>query len=379
MRLQKNLKKAHFRQDTHWRQMEKQGGGGETGQRRRNGAEAEKWGGGGEMGQRRRNGVEAEKRGRGGETGRRRRNRAEAEERGGGGEMVSRVPAEETEKSLRIQTVRGSITFCASSCTERDEWLAAIGRVVEDYQRMQTFLALRGSAELSPEKTEGGLGAKPPMLIPDSRVVVCMICASDFSLTWRRQHCNACGKVVCRTCSRNKYPLRYLKGRMARVCDQCHRELKRKELMTVNERSPSLLTRSPGSALSSMFHMIHTPSIRKQKKIPSALKEVGASSEGVLMSGYLLRCKRNKRHWKKFWFVIHEKVLYTYGARGNEAAAESLPLLGFTIKGSKDDDPPGPNVLFQLYHKNILYYSFKAEDTHTAQRWIEAMFEASIL
>ncbi|XP_067907416.1 FYVE, RhoGEF and PH domain-containing protein 5-like isoform X2 [Heterodontus francisci] len=284
------------------------------------------------------------------------------------GMKVNRVSVEETEKLFRIQSVQGSITLCASSSTERDEWLAAISRAVEDYQRMQAFLAMRGSAELSPEKMDGGLGAKPPMLIPDSRVVMCMICAGDFSLTWRRRHCNACGKVVCRTCSKNKYPLKYLKGKLSRVCDQCHRELKRKELMTVNERSPSLPARSPGSALSSVFHSFHTSSIRKQKRIPTALKEVAASAEGVSMSGYLQRSKRNKRHWKKLWFVIHEKVLYTYGAKGNKVAAESLPLLGFTIRGSKDDELPGPSTQFQLYHKNILYYSFKSEDAHTAQR-----------
>ncbi|XP_038666792.1 uncharacterized protein LOC119973207 isoform X2 [Scyliorhinus canicula] len=248
------------------------------------------------------------------------------------GMKVSRVSVEETEKLLKIQSVRGSITFCTSSSTERDEWLAAISKAVEDYQRMPTFPGLRGYTE-----------------------------------------------VVCRACSKNKYPLKYLKDKMVRVCDQCHSELKRKELMTVNERSPSLTACSPSSALSSVFHSFQIPFIHKRKRSPTALKEVAASAEGVSISGYLLRCKRNKKHWKKLWFVIYEKVLYTYGARGNKVAAESLPLLGFTVKGSKDDDPAAPSELFQLYHKNILYYSFKAEDIHTAQRWIEAMFEASIL
>ncbi|XP_078066263.1 FYVE, RhoGEF and PH domain-containing protein 5-like [Mustelus asterias] len=295
------------------------------------------------------------------------------------GMKVSSVSVEETEKLLRIQSVRGSITFCASSSAECGEWLAVISKAVENYQKMQTLLALRGNAELSHMKTESGLGAKPPILIPNSRMTMCMICASDFTLTWRRQYCNACGKVVCRACSRNKYPLRYLKGRMVRVCDQCYTELKRKELMTVNERSASLLTHSAGSALSFVLQSLHTPFIQKQKKIPAALREVAASAGGVSICGYLLRCKRNKRHWKKLWFVIHEKVLYTYGARSNKVAAESLPLLGFTVEGSKGDEPAAPGVLFQLYHKNILYYSFKAEDSHTAQRWIGAMFEASIL
>lgn len=41
---------------------------------------------------------------------------------------------------------------------------------------------------------------------------------------------------------------------------------------------------------------------------------MAASGEGATISGYLSRCKRGKRHWKKRWFVIKGKVLYTYTA-----------------------------------------------------------------
>lgn len=35
-------------------------------------------------------------------------------------------------------------------------------------------------------------------------------------------------QIVCRNCSRNKYPLKYLKDRMAKVCDGCYGELKKR-------------------------------------------------------------------------------------------------------------------------------------------------------
>lgn len=47
----------------------------------------------------------------------------------------------------------------------------------------------------------------------------------------------------------------------------------------------------------------------------ASLRQVAASGEGSAISGYLSRCKKGKRHWKKLWFVIKGKVLYTYAAR----------------------------------------------------------------
>uniref|UniRef100_A0A3B5M6B0 FYVE, RhoGEF and PH domain containing 6 n=1 Tax=Xiphophorus couchianus TaxID=32473 RepID=A0A3B5M6B0_9TELE len=66
-----------------------------------------------------------------------------------------------------------------------------------------------------------------PIWIPDLRATMCMICTCEFTLTWRRHHCRACGKVcvVCQACSTNKYYLEYLKNQPARVCDHCFAKL----------------------------------------------------------------------------------------------------------------------------------------------------------
>ncbi|XP_051873654.1 FYVE, RhoGEF and PH domain-containing protein 5-like [Pristis pectinata] len=286
---------------------------------------------------------------------------------------VRKLCADMVENVLRIQGVHGSLTLCASSAQDCDDWESALSTAVEDLRIVRPMLALSEELEVS-----SGLGTTAPMLIPASHVVMCMLCTADFTLPWRRLHCNTCGKVVCRTCCRNKYPLGYLKGRLARVCDQCHKELKRTGPQKEEILQPSL-AHSPTRRFSSMFNILHTPHTCKQRTKQVARLETASSHEGVSMSGDLQRRKASKRQWKKLWFVIHDKVLYTYKSREDEVAAETLPLLGFTIKQWKDGEPPGSSAQFRLYHKNSLYYSFKAEDTHTAQRWIEAMLGASVL
>lgn len=64
-------------------------------------------------------------------------------------------------------------------------------------------------------------------------------------------------------------------------------------------------------------------------------------------------------------FFLQEKV-----------ASESLPLLGFTVKLSDKQAGDEADNVFQLYHQNTLYYSFKAEDNFTAQRWEECSTES---
>lgn len=103
------------------------------------------------------------------------------------------------------------------------------------------------------------------------------------------------------------------------------------------------------------------------------------SEEGSI-SGTLHRTKKSKRSWKRLWFLLKDKVLYTYRAQEEKVASESLPLLGFTVKlSSKPEGVEEEANIFQLYHKNTLYYTFKAKDNYTAQRWVDAMEEATVL
>ncbi|XP_014696709.3 FYVE, RhoGEF and PH domain-containing protein 6 isoform X2 [Equus asinus] len=293
--------------------------------------------------------------------------------------MKVRKPTQEAyQNELKIESVERSFILSASSATERDEWLEAISRSIEEYAKKRiTFCASRSLDEADSENKEevSPLGSKAPIWIPDTRATMCMICTSEFTLTWRRHHCRACGKIVCQACSSNKYGLDYLKNQPARVCEHCFQELQKLD----HQHSPKIGSpgnhKSPSSALSSVLHSI--PSGRKQKKIPAALKEVSANTEDSSMSGYLYRSKGNKKPWKHLWFVIKNKVLYTYAASEDVAALESQPLLGFTVTQVKDEN--SESRVFQLLHKNMLFYVFKADDAHSAQKWIEAFQEGTIL
>ncbi|NWR51274.1 FGD5 protein, partial [Regulus satrapa] len=290
------------------------------------------------------------------------------------GMKVSRPVTEKAQNILKIEYDEQCLTLSASSCSERDDWYSCISKHIPDDCKALKTSTFHSSVELR-ERLGIPLGERPPTLVPVSHVMMCMNCGCDFTLTLRRHHCHACGKIVCRNCSRNKYPMKYLKDQAAKVCDSCYVELKKRGKIpsflakltnSISCFFPPASSRCSSSAFSSVFHNIHYSSFKKQKRIPSALTEVAASGEGATISGYLSRCKGGKRHWKKRWFVIKGKVLYTYIANEDKVATESLPLLGFTIAPEKEEG--SMDTVFHLYHKQRLFYSFRAEDNNSAHR-----------
>ncbi|XP_029457455.1 FYVE, RhoGEF and PH domain-containing protein 6 isoform X2 [Rhinatrema bivittatum] len=145
--------------------------------------------------------------------------------------MKVRKPTQEAyQNELNIESVERSFILSASSATERDEWLEAISRAIEEHTKKKiTFNPSKSLEEADPEKEEedSPLGSKAPIWVPDTRATMCMVCTSEFTLTWRRHHCRACGKIVCQACSSNKHNLEYLKNQPARVCDHCFGELQK--------------------------------------------------------------------------------------------------------------------------------------------------------
>ncbi|XP_030633738.1 FYVE, RhoGEF and PH domain-containing protein 5b isoform X2 [Chanos chanos] len=280
------------------------------------------------------------------------------------GMEVTKPVVENVQNALRIEVKELTITLSASSCIERDDWYLSINRTLADHASVPG--ALIGCSEVWGVDSLC-LGENAPPLLPVSQVTVCMSCSAHFSLTHRRHHCHACGKVVCRNCCKNKFALKYMKNRKAKVCDHCFSQLCKQEGDIIE------ITESPSRPLSAVFQNIHPTNLwRSRRGHASFCQEM--SSEGV-MSGTLQRSKNRKRSWRRLWFLLKDKVLYTYHQPEEKVASECLPLLGFSVTSDSGTD----SSVFQLYHKTTLYYTFKAQDTHTAQRWVSAMEEATVL
>ena len=54
------------------------------------------------------------------------------------------------------------------------------------------------------------------------------------------------------------------------------------------------------------------------------------------MSGYLKRRQPRSGRWKRWWFVLKDKVLYTYKASEDTVAVETMPVLGWTLETLAD-------------------------------------------
>uniref|UniRef100_A0A3P8TG91 FYVE, RhoGEF and PH domain containing 5a n=1 Tax=Amphiprion percula TaxID=161767 RepID=A0A3P8TG91_AMPPE len=290
--------------------------------------------------------------------------------------LKNTLPLTGMKVSLSSSHIIEFVCFFCSSFLEREDWFYTLNRAVTEHTRGSSAFSCSGEAR---DGLRLSLGEKAPTLVPVSQVMMCMNCTSDFSLTLRRHHCHGCGRIVCRSCSRNRYPLKYMKDRMAKVCDHCYSELKKRggDVSALSAKGSPRVSRS-SRPLSTVFQNIHPPNIWRHRKGALSFNQVTVSEEGSI-SGSLQRSKKSKRNWKKLWFLLKDKVLYTYRAEEEKVASESLPLLGFTVKLPDRPERDEEASVFQLYHKNTLYYTFKAEDNYTAQRWVDAMEEATVL
>ncbi|KAJ9595160.1 hypothetical protein L9F63_013518 [Diploptera punctata] len=300
---------------------------------------------------------------------------------------VNTPQAEDYRNEFSIISVRRSFTLSARSLQERQEWVDMLQKAITDYaSRQKTFQNTKFSSYPENENSAEPfkLGHEAPVWIQDRRVTMCQSCTAEFTVTFRRHHCRACGKVVCGDCSDYRAPLEYMRFQSARVCEDCHDAL----LKEANDPSSKMYSAMKqilgnGAKITDYFKRLGPPSGRKIKKyIPQRLKEVTANDTGSQMSGWLQR--KSRRSWKRLWFVLKEQVLYVYKASEDVVALDSLPVLGYTVEPMKKRhshfyEGIDTKLVFQLIHPGQQPFIFYADNEHLATRWIAAMSDATVL
>ena len=246
---------------------------------------------------------------------------------------------------------------------ERNEWLEALNSAVEEQRsRKASFTKTQAEAQEAAvvacaETRAAPLGDTCPVWVPDSHVTMCQSCAVVFSLTCRRHHCRACGRVLCAACTDNRAPLRYNQFQAARVCDSCYSHL----VMLCGHDADLAARFRPGASINK------TP-----KKVSTTSRD-----SAQLMAGYL-SLRTGGGRWRKGWYVLDRAAqLHCYAGREDVAPAASYDLardypaisgtcglVTFILRGPGPD--PGEGEAAAELHFTT--------DTHVAREsWVRAI------
>ena len=219
-----------------------------------------------------------------------------------------RVSLHEEEESheLIINSPTRSLILRAKSESERKGWFDALAKAIEENaSRRRTFI----NNNKPSVHMESVLGEEYPVWIPDERVTMCQVCTAAFSLTFRRHHCRACGKVVCDICSSNRVPLKYLNNRKSRVCDQCCETL-RKQMVDKKEKRKSIISLNTDSDDSGSVHQVQVP---ESPELPDLLdvEEVDFTRDSNLVGMIRKSLRRPKSIPKSRKVAPFEDILLT--------------------------------------------------------------------
>ena len=70
----------------------------------------------------------------------------------------------------------------------------------------------------------------------------------------------------------------------------------------------------------------------KMSSVTAASAQNESGSNYAQMSGYLRKKQKNGAKWKRFHFVLKDRVLYAYKAAEDAMPADTYPILGFTLE-----------------------------------------------
>uniref|UniRef100_A0A8C4QNI1 Uncharacterized protein n=1 Tax=Eptatretus burgeri TaxID=7764 RepID=A0A8C4QNI1_EPTBU len=285
--------------------------------------------------------------------------------------QVYRPVTEAYPNEFHLLSLERSFVLTASSPQERDEWIHAIKRAVEDdAQKRATFLSPPSFTEPSLREVEndrGATGVQSPTEAPSSR---CTLCQTEFSLASHPYCCHSCGKAVCHICSKNNLPMRRLREKPVKVCNSCFPPL--------DDTSDSISVETSGPPASPRRSFPGILNTLKPRAVPGSGMGGGTCSEGSTMLGFVEVSRNGRKPWKQRWLELHNRMLFVYRSSEAISPCDSLSITGLTVTVpvSYGNTDPGaaPVVTFQLLQRDRVCFSLRA-DADSAQRWAESLQE----
>ncbi|XP_076813794.1 FYVE, RhoGEF and PH domain-containing protein 2-like isoform X2 [Clavelina lepadiformis] len=185
------------------------------------------------------------------------------------GAQVFEVRAFDGSHGFCVHGIKESVEFATETSEESRNWMQAIKDAIEEYEcrknsfrisPSQTFenkpefpsTSSSNSFEIKDEK----IGKRCPRWIKDREASMCMICSKSFGSFRHKQHCRACGKVVCLDCSDQQHKLDYIPGETQKVCIDCHKMLNSRRKVDASEFAQN-------SLLADFLYFRETSNIRK--------------------------------------------------------------------------------------------------------------------
>ncbi|XP_068162454.1 FYVE, RhoGEF and PH domain-containing protein 4-like isoform X2 [Antennarius striatus] len=259
------------------------------------------------------------------------------------GMTVKQTSNEDHAYSFQVSGKEKTLELQASSEQDRDEWIKAIQKAIDIFQKKNKTFKLASKEPKIDEPLEE-LGRRAPRWIRDNEVTVCMKCQEPFNaLTRRRHHCRACGCVVCWKCSDNKVPLEYDGNKLNKVCKSCYTILigRRGEKVDGKRRQTLELETSPESGES-------------------------------VMSGFLLHSD-NPQTWNQVWCTMirtEPPSLCLYITPQDVKPVACIPLLGCSVKDSSTERQG--HLCFSLSQSETTH-TFSCESLDLKQSWVAAL------
>ncbi|KAF6772552.1 hypothetical protein AHF37_06553 [Paragonimus kellicotti] len=114
---------------------------------------------------------------------------------------------------FRIRAQHLCVELAFVSAKEKEEWWDGLMLGISHARnRINSF---GPTADQEPEAVTGSTAAE---WVKDEQSTMCAECHTQFTVINRRHHCRVCGKVFCGSCSDYRAPIRFLGGKLKRVC-----------------------------------------------------------------------------------------------------------------------------------------------------------------